>query len=83
MSVMIQLNTASCRPMARQLGIVAMRESRMRLKSHVRFGEGDRETHSTQVVKVRPVPTLRSPALANMALDGLEALTVRLALDGA
>ncbi len=60
MSVMIQLNTASCRPLVRQLGIEAMRESRMRPKSHVRFGERDRETHSARTEQVRPVPTLRN-----------------------
>ncbi len=35
-------------------------ESRMRRKSHVRFGERDGETHSPQDEKVRSVPTLRA-----------------------
>src|SRR5260221_4423797 len=50
---------------------VAMRESRMTRNCHVRFGERSRETRLSQGRKVRSAPTLFSPAIANMALDGL------------
>ena len=53
--------------------VMAMRESCVTRKCHAQFGEGDRETRSAQAEKVRPVPTLRSPVLANLTLDGLEA----------
>jgi retron-type reverse transcriptase len=72
MSVTIQLNTTSCRATARQLGIVAMRESCVTRKCHAQFGERDRETRLVQTEKVRPVPTPPSPTLANLVLDGLE-----------
>ena len=39
---------------------------------HAQFGERDRETRAVRTVKVRPVPTPFSPALANLALNGLE-----------
>src|SRR6266568_2461391 len=51
---------------------VAMRESRMTRNGHVRFGERGRETRLSQGRKVRSAPTLFSPVLANMTLDGLE-----------
>src|SRR6266496_4971068 len=51
---------------------VAMRESRMTRNGHVRFGERGRETRLPQGRKVRSAPTLFSPVLANMTLDGLE-----------
>ena len=72
MSVTMQLNTTSYREIPRQLGLVAMGESCVTQKCHAQFGERDRETRSTQAEKVRPVPTLRSPVLANLTLDGLE-----------
>src|SRR6266699_5489593 len=49
-----------------------MRESRMTRNGHVRFGERSRETRSSRGEKVRSAPTLFSPVLANMTLDGLE-----------
>jgi RNA-directed DNA polymerase len=72
MSVIIQLDTISCRTTARQLGTVAMRESCVTPKCHAQFGERDRETRSARAEKVRPVPTLLSPLLANIALHGME-----------
>ena len=36
-------------------------ESRMRRKSHVRFGERDRENRTEQSVNGVPAPTLRDP----------------------
>src|SRR6266516_7466857 len=51
---------------------VAMRESGMTRSGHVRFGERRRETRLPQGRKVRSAPTLFSPVLANMTLDGLE-----------
>jgi hypothetical protein len=47
-------------------------ESRVTRKCHARFGERDRETRTSQGVKVRSVPTPFSPLLANIALHGLE-----------
>ena len=49
-----------------------MMESRVTRKCHARFGERDRETHKSQELKVRSVPTLFSPLLANIALHGME-----------
>jgi len=49
-----------------------MMESRVTRKCHARFGERDRETRTSQGVKVRSVPTPFSPLLANIALHGLE-----------
>src|SRR6266496_5187340 len=51
---------------------VAMRESRMTRNGHVRFGERGRETRLPQGRKVRSAPTLFSPLLANIALQGME-----------
>ena len=44
----------------------------MMRKYQVRFGERSRETRLLQGRKVRSAPTLFSPVLANMTLDGLE-----------
>ncbi len=44
----------------------------MTRNGHVRFGERGRETRLSQGRKVRSAPTLFSPVLANMTLDGLE-----------
>ncbi len=49
-----------------------MMESRMTRNCHVRFGERYEETHQSQDWKVRFVPTLLSPLLANIALNGIE-----------
>ena len=49
-----------------------MRESEVMGNYHASFGERDGETRPMRVGKVRAVPTLLSPVLANMALDGLE-----------
>ena len=49
-----------------------MMESRMTRNCHVRFGERYEETHQSQDWKVRFVPTLFSPLLANIALCGME-----------
>ena len=49
-------------------------ESRMTRNCHVRFGERYEETHQSRDWKVRFVPTLLSPLLANIALHGLEDL---------
>ncbi|BAZ44685.1 RNA-directed DNA polymerase [Chondrocystis sp. NIES-4102] len=49
-----------------------MMESRMTRNCHVRFGERYEETHQSQDWKVRFVPTLLSPLLANIALHGME-----------
>ncbi len=49
-----------------------MMESRMTRNCHVRFGERYEETHQSQDWKVRFVPTLCSPILANIALNGIE-----------
>ena len=46
----------------------------MTRNGHVRFGERSRETRLSQDGKVRSAPTLFSPAVANMTLDGLERL---------
>src|SRR6266699_7229114 len=56
---------------------VAMRESRMTRNGHVRFGERGRETRLSQGRKVRSAPTLFSPVLANMTLDGLERMLMQ------
>jgi hypothetical protein len=48
-------------------------ESCVMRKYHAQFGERDRETRLLRGRKVRSVPTPRSPVLANLALDGLEA----------
>jgi 5-methylcytosine-specific restriction endonuclease McrA len=47
-------------------------ESRVKGNFHARFGERDRETRTSQDVKVRSVPTPLSPLLANIALNGIE-----------
>ena len=49
-----------------------MRESEVTGNCHASFGERDRETRSLKGGKVRSVPTLFSPLLANIALWGLE-----------
>ncbi len=49
-----------------------MMESRMTRNCHVRFGERYEETRQSQDWKVRFVPTLFSPLLANIALNGIE-----------
>ena len=49
-----------------------MMESEVMGNYHASFGERDGETRTMRIVKVRAVPTLLSPVLANMALDGLE-----------
>lgn len=49
-----------------------MMESRVTRKCHARFGERDRETHKSQELEVRSVPTPFSPLLVNIALHGLE-----------
>src|SRR5215469_8644603 len=51
---------------------IAMRESRMMRKYHVRFGERSRETHSSRDEKVRSAPTQLSPILSNILLDKLD-----------
>jgi len=47
-------------------------ESRVKGNFHARFGERDRETRTSQGVKVRSVPTPFSPLLANIGWHGLE-----------
>lgn len=49
-----------------------MMESEVTGNCHASFGERDRETHKSRGLKVRSVPTLLSPLLANIALHGLE-----------
>src|SRR6266446_2323254 len=49
-----------------------MRESEVMGNYHASFGERDGETRPMRVGKVRAVPTLLSPLLANIALHGLE-----------
>ncbi len=44
----------------------------MTRNGHVRFGERGRETRLSQGRKVRSAPTLFSPLLANIALQGME-----------
>ena len=51
-----------------------MRESEVMGNYHASFGERDGETRPMRVGKVRAVPTLPSPVMANLALDGLEKL---------
>ncbi len=53
---------------------VTMMESRMTRNCHVRFGERYEETRQSQDWKVRFVPTLLSPLLANIALHGMETM---------
>ncbi len=49
-----------------------MMESEVTGNCHASFGERDRETHKSRGLKVRSVPTLFSPLLANIALNGIE-----------
>ncbi|MFN6488086.1 MULTISPECIES: group II intron reverse transcriptase [unclassified Nostoc] len=49
-----------------------MMESEVTGNCHASFGERDRETRKLQDLKVRSVPTLFSPLLANIALHGME-----------
>ncbi|GET44517.1 hypothetical protein [Microseira wollei] len=49
-----------------------MMESEVTGNCHASFGERDRETHKSRGLKVRSVPTLFSPLLANIARHGLE-----------
>ncbi|MEY2833582.1 MAG: hypothetical protein RLZZ574_2841 [Cyanobacteriota bacterium] len=49
-----------------------MMESPMTRNCHVGFGERYEETHQSRDGKVRFVPTLFSPLLANIALNGIE-----------
>ena len=49
-----------------------MRESEVTGNCHASFGERDGETRRLKDVKVRSVPTLSSPLLANIALNGIE-----------
>ena len=49
-----------------------MMESEVTGNCHASFGERDRETHKSRDLKVRSVPTLLSPLLANIALNGIE-----------
>jgi RNA-directed DNA polymerase len=51
-----------------------MMESEVTGNCHASFGERDRETRKSKGLKVRSVPTLLSPLLANIALHGLEQL---------
>ncbi len=48
-----------------------MMESEVTGNCHASFGERDRETRKLQDLKVRSVPTLFSPLLANIALHGM------------
>ncbi len=56
-----------------------MMESRMTRNCHVRFGERYEETRQSQDWKVRFVPTLLSPLLANIALHGMENMLMEFA----
>lgn len=49
-----------------------MMESEVTGNCHASFGERDRETRELEDLKVRSVPTLFSPLLANIALHGME-----------
>ena len=49
-----------------------MRESEVTGNCHASFGERDGETRKLKDLKVRSVPTLFSPLLANIAIHGLE-----------
>jgi len=49
-----------------------MMESEVTGNCHASFGERDRETRKSKGLKVRSVPTLFSPLLANVALNGIE-----------
>src|SRR5881296_1558143 len=49
-----------------------MRESEVTGNCHASFGERDGETRAMRVVKVRAVPTLLSPILANIYLHELD-----------
>src|SRR5260370_32280256 len=51
---------------------VEMMESRKTRNCQERIGERGRETRLSQGRKVRSAPTLFSPVLANLTLDGLE-----------
>ena len=56
-----------------------MMESEVTGNCHASFGERDRETHKSRGLKVRSVPTLFSPLLANIALHGMEARVMQYA----
>ena len=67
--------TRPCAPLlslGKRWATIVMESCVMR-KDHAQFGERDRETRLLQSWKVRSVPTPRSPVIANLALDGLEA----------
>ncbi len=49
-----------------------MMESEVTGNCHASFGERDGETRGSKALKVRSVPTLFSPLLANIALNGIE-----------
>ncbi len=49
-------------------------ESEVTGNCHASFGERDRETRKSKGLKVRSVPTLLSPLLANIALNGIEGI---------
>lgn len=51
-----------------------MMESEVTGNCHASFGERDRETRKSKGLKVRSVPTLLSPLLANIALNGIESI---------
>jgi retron-type reverse transcriptase len=51
-----------------------MMESEVTGNCHASFGERDKETRKLQDLKVRSVPTLLSPLLANIALNGIESI---------
>ncbi len=48
----------------------------MTRNGHVRFGERSRETRSSRGEKVRSAPTLFSPLLMNVALNGMETMLI-------
>ncbi len=60
-----------------------MRESEVTGNCHASFGERDGETRRLKDMKVRSVPTLSSPLLANIALNGIEEIqqSIRYAYD--
>ena len=65
--------TGTCAPLlilSKRWGTIVM-ESCVTRECHAQFGERDRETRLLRRRKVRSVPTPLSPAIANMALDGL------------
>ena len=51
-----------------------MMESEVTGNCHASFGERDGETRGSKALKVRSVPTLFSPLLANIALNGIESI---------